>query len=166
MDNTIRTAQVLGLTSSILLSGVNIGSSILTVPILYTRPASVSTPIFHEFFARGKATLVPLGFFAGACSALVAYLLPPQRRLWTVAAVATLSQTPWTVLAMMSTNNRLIAIAGSKAEQDRASKDEVVSLLRKWAWMNAVRGLLALVGGLAGVLAVVQQQSELPTFFP
>ena len=58
---------------------------------------------------------------------------------------------------MMKTNNRLITIAASKNEQEKASKEEVVGLLRQWAWMNIVRGLLAMVGGLAGVWAVIER---------
>lgn len=157
MDNTIRTAQVLGLTSSILLSGANIGSSILTVPMLYTRPASITAPIFSEFYYRGAVTLVPLSLFSGSCSVLVAYLLPSQARLWALAAVITCSQLPWTLLVMRPTNNRLIAIASSQTELEKASQGEVVGLLRQWAWMNILRGLLALAGGLTGVYAVLER---------
>lgn len=155
MDTTIRTAQMLGLTSSLLLSGANIGASYLTLPILYTRPTSTSTPIFNELYTRGATTLVPLGTFSAICSALAAYLHPSQRQLWAIAAVATFAQTPWTLLVMMGTNNRLNAIAASKTEQEKASKEEVEGLLRQWAWMNVVRGLLAMVGGLAGLWAVI-----------
>ena len=155
---TIRTFQVLGLTTSIFLSGVNIGASVLTLPILYTRPVSISTPIFHEFYVRGALTLVPLGIFSAACSAFVAYLLPSQRNIWAIVGVATISQTPWTLLAMKSTNDRLNAIAASKVEQEKASEEEVVGLLRRWAWLNVVRGMLPLVGGLSGVWAVLETQ--------
>lgn len=153
-DTTIRTAQVLGLTSSIFLSGINIGCSILTIPILYTRPASISAPIFNEFYTRGAATLVPLSIFSATCSALVAYLRPSQRKIWTTAALATIAQIPWTLLVMLGTNNRLNAIAAGA----HASEAELVGLLRRWAWMNVLRGLLALVGGLAGVIAVMEQR--------
>jgi Domain of unknown function (DUF1772) len=158
MDNTVRTAQALGLTSSIFLSGINIGSSVLTVPILYTRPTSISTPIFREFYLRGAVTLVPLSIFSGTCSALVASLLPAQRPLWAIAAVFTLAQTPWTLLVMMGTNDRLSAVAGSMVEQEKARGEEVVGLLRQWAWMNIVRGLLAMVGGMVGLWAVMNQK--------
>ena len=154
MDTTIRTTQILGLTSSIFLSGVNIGASVLTLPILYTRPIATSTPIFHELFTRGAVTLVPLAILSATCSATAAYLLPSQRTLWTIAALATITQIPWTLIVMMSTNNRLVGIAGSKAEQAKVSKEEIVVLLKRWTWMNAVRGLFALVGGLVGALAV------------
>ena len=158
MDNTIRTAQVLSMTSSIFLSGINIGASLLTLPILYTRPPSISTPFFNEFYNRGAVTLVPLGLFSASCSALVAYLLPSQWTLWAVAGVSTFAQVPWTVLVMMTTVKRLNAIAGSKVEQEKASKQEVVALLRQWTWMNVVRGGLAALGGLIGVWAVVEGQ--------
>lgn len=158
MDNTICIAQVLGMTSSIFLSGINIGASLLTLPILYTRPASISTPFFNEFYNRGAVTLVPLDIFSVSCSALVAYLLPSQRTLWTVACGTTFAQLPWTALVMMKTITRLNAIAASKDEQEKASKQEVVALLRQWAWMNIVRGALAAFGGFIGVWAIIEGQ--------
>lgn len=158
MDNTIRTAQVLSMTSSIFLSGINIGASLLTLPILYTHPPSISTPFFNEFYDRGAVTLVPLGLFSASCSALVAYLLPSQRALWAVAGISTFAQVPWTVLVMMTTVKRLNAIAASKVEQEKASKQEVVALLRQWTWMNVARGGLAALGGVIGVWAIIEGQ--------
>ncbi|KAM0343591.1 hypothetical protein ACHAPU_008342 [Fusarium lateritium] len=154
MDSTVRTFQVFGLTSSLLLAGANLSSSHLTVPLLYTQPTAISTPFFKDFYTRGALTLVPLSIFSGVSSGIVAYLVPAQRNLWTVAAVATMSQLPWTVLGMMATNNRLNDIAASSVEQEKASREEVVGLLKKWRWMNIVRGLLALTGGLSAVLAI------------
>ncbi|KAI4263547.1 MAG: hypothetical protein L6R42_001316 [Xanthoria sp. 1 TBL-2021] len=157
MDSLIRTTQLLGVTSSLILSGMNLGASLLTLPILYTRHPSVSTPVFHELYTRGALSLVPSGMFSAACSTFTAYLLPEQRKLWAIAAIATASQTPWTMLVMKNTNDRLNAIAGDKMEQQKADKQEVVGLLKSWTWMNIGRGLLALGGGLAGLLAVMDQ---------
>jgi hypothetical protein len=154
MDSTVRTFQVFGLTSSLLLAGVNLGSSHLTVPLLYNQPTSINTPFFKDFYTRGAVTLVPLAIFSGAFSGLVAYLVPAQRTLWTVSAVATLSQLPWTGLGMMATNNRLNDIAASGVKQEKVGREEVMGLLKKWRWMNIVRGLLALTGGLSAVLAL------------
>ncbi|KAF4967273.1 hypothetical protein FSARC_5185 [Fusarium sarcochroum] len=154
MDSTVRTFQVFGLTSSLVLAGVNLGSSHLTVPLLYNQPTSINTPFFKDFYTRGAFTLVPLAIFSGVSSGIVAYLVPAQRTLWAVAAVATLSQLPWTGIGMMATNNRLNDIAASSIEQEKAGQDEVVDLLKRWRWMNIVRGLLALTGGLSAVLAL------------
>ncbi|RGP78024.1 hypothetical protein FLONG3_3859 [Fusarium longipes] len=157
MDSTVRAFQICGLTSSLVLAGVNLGSSHLTVPLLYDQPTSINTSFFKDFYTRGALTLVPLAILSGTSSGLVAYLVPAQRTLWTVAAVATLSQLPWTGLGMMATNNRLNNIAASSVEQEKASRDEVVELLKKWRWMNIVRGLLALTGGLTAVLALQKE---------
>ena len=155
MDNTIRGAQILGVTSSLLLAGANIGSSILTMPLLYTRPTSISTPFFSEFYSRGAVTLVPLSIFSATCSGLVAYLLPAQRNQWAMAGMTTISQLPWTLLVMMATNKRLIAVSESQVLQEKAGREEVLGLLVYWARMNILRGSLALVGGLIGMWAMV-----------
>ncbi|KAM0430895.1 hypothetical protein ACHAPT_005528 [Fusarium lateritium] len=157
MDSTTRAAQALGLTSSIFLAGVNIGASHLTVPLLYQQPISINTAFFKEFYTRGAVTLVPLAIISASSSAFAAYLVPSQRTLWAAAAAATISQIPWTGLVMMATNNRLNAVAASKAEQEKISKEEVVALLQRWRWMNIVRGSLALVGGLTAVWAVLSE---------
>ena len=57
---------------------------------------------------------------------------------------------------MMKTIKRLNTIAASNVEQEKASQEEVVALLRQWAWMNVVRGLMAMAGGLTGVWAMVE----------
>jgi hypothetical protein len=157
MNTIIRTTQVLGLTSAMLLAGANLSSSILVIPILSTCAPSISTPFFHEFYLRGAATLVPLGLFSSSCSTLVACLLPEQRTIWVVAALAAFAQTPWTLLVMMGTNRKLIAIAESAAEMEKTSQEEVAALLSWWAWMNVVRGLFALTGGLSALWGVMQR---------
>jgi len=154
MDTTIRTFQVLSISSSLVLSGANIGASILTLPILYTRPSSISTSIFQELYSRGAVTLVPLSLFSASCSAVVAYLLPDQRGLWGLAGLVTITQLPWTLLVMMGGIKRLNQIAESKEEQEKAGKEEVTGLLKEWAWMNVVRGGFALAGGLVGLWAL------------
>lgn len=155
MDNTTRSFQVLSLTTSLVLSGINFGASALTLPILYTRPPSISTPIFEELYTRGGVLVVPLGLFSASCSAIVAYSLPDQRSLWVAAALATIGQLPWTGLVMMTGIKKLNAVAESKEAQDKVGMEEVTGLLKEWAWMNVVRGGFALVGGLVGVWALI-----------
>jgi hypothetical protein len=159
MDNTVRSFQVLSLTTSLVLSGANFGASTLTLPILYSRPPSVSTPIFEELYTRGGVALVPLGIFSASCSAIVAYSIPTQRTLWGAAALATIGQLPWTVLIMMPGIKKLNAVAeSSKEAQEKADKEEVTGLLKEWAWMNIVRGGFAFVGGLVGIWALIDSK--------
>ncbi|KAF5017684.1 hypothetical protein F66182_10369 [Fusarium sp. NRRL 66182] len=157
MDSTVQTLQVFGLTSSLVLAGANLGASHLTLPLLYSQPTPVSTAFFKQFYTHGALSLVPLSIFSAASSSLVAYLVPAQRILWSVSAAVTLAQLPWTVFGMMSTNKSLILLADSSVGQEKVNKDEVVSLLKRWKWMNVVRGLLAFTGGLAAVLALQGQ---------
>ncbi|KAI9889797.1 MAG: hypothetical protein M1814_004899 [Vezdaea aestivalis] len=156
--STTRTTQALSITSTLLLAGTNLSSSYLTIPSLYPLPPRHSAPFFHAIYLKGAISLVPLGFFSGACSAAAAYLVPEQRLLWVGAAVATLAQTPWTLAFMMGTNNRLVAIAkgGERVWEKDGTKEEVEVLLRKWSGMNFVRGGLALVGGAIGLFAVLE----------
>lgn len=59
---------------------------------------------------------------------------------------------------MMKTIKRLNTIADSRIEQEKASQEEVVALLRRWAWMNTARGFMAMARGLTGVWAIVKGQ--------
>lgn len=155
MESFVPVFKASGLTSSLVVAGINLGASHLTVPLLYQQSVATSTTFFKDFYIRGALTLVPLAILSGSASGLVAYLVPAQRTIWTAAAVATLSQIPWTVLGMMATNNRLNDIAATSAQQEKASKEEVVELLKRWRWMNIFRGFLALTGGLLAVGALV-----------
>ena len=157
MSTILTAAQALSFTTSLILAGMNFSASQLTLPTLYPLAPSTSTPIFRNIYLRGAATLVPLGIFSASCSALVAYQhpSPSQQQLWAAAGVATISQLPWTLLVMKGTIDRLnmFAISGKGG-----GKEEVVVLLKRWAWMNFVRGGLAMVGGVVGVFAVFAGQ--------
>ena len=129
MDTAIQTAQVLGLTSALVLGGINLGASYLTLPILYTRHPSISTPIFNELYTRGALSLVPLCIFSASCFATASILSSAVPNLWVFAGAATVTQLPWTLFVMMNTNKKLNAIAASKTEQEKAGKEEVAALL-------------------------------------
>lgn len=156
-STTMRTAQMLSVTSALLLSGANLGSSFITLPYLYSMPPPVSTVFFKDFYLAGKNTLVPLCIFSASCSALAAYLRPEQRSLWGTAGIITASHVPFTILMLAGTNSRLCEIADSKTLQATAGK-EVVALLKKWATLNTLRAGLALGGGLVGLWAVANDK--------
>lgn len=88
------------------------------------------------------------------------------------AAAVTVSIVPYTVVFMQTVNNKLAAHAtrddaaaaeGREAmkmsEQELARREredmEVLGLLRKWSCLNFVRGVMPLVGAMAGVCATV-----------
>lgn len=156
MDPPIKTLQVLGLTSSIFLSGGYFSSSHLTVPILYHLPTSTSTSFFAKFYHRGVMTVVPLAIVSAVSSAAVAYLVPSRSMEYMAAAAATLATLPWTVLVMTNTNRKLMELNANAVEREKVGDAHVVTLLKKWRWMNLVRSAMALVGGLLGTMALIQ----------
>ncbi|KAI0012328.1 hypothetical protein F4779DRAFT_634268 [Xylariaceae sp. FL0662B] len=173
MDTTttgtaIRTTQLLGLTSSIFLSGINFSASHLTLPILYTQAPSASTPAFAQLYHRGARTVVPLAVFSTLCAALAASQAPSalQRGVWAAAAATTFATLPFTRLVMMETNWGLLRLAelaeqkggkgnGTADADGGGEKAEVVRLLRRWKRLNMVRSALAATGGLIAAYAVV-----------
>jgi len=153
MDNAIRAFQTFGLTSSFILSDINIGTSLVTLPILYIRNPSISTPFLYKLHYKGDATLIIFSIISGLASITAAYVYPCKRTLCTVAA--TMSQLRWTLLVMIKTNVRLRELVDSVSLAKTVDQMDVVALLHKWAWMNLVRGCLPLFGGLMGVYALV-----------
>jgi hypothetical protein len=88
---------------------------------------------------------------AGCGYAYVAYTQSRRGEDWklpTAAAATTVAIVPFTVLFMGKTNARLLAGA---AEAISMSVNEVEMLLVSWTRLNAVRGMLPLVGGGLGL---------------
>ncbi|KAF2717445.1 hypothetical protein K431DRAFT_189516, partial [Polychaeton citri CBS 116435] len=150
---SLRAAQLVGLTSSLFISGINFSAGHLTLPILYRLPGGTASDIFQELYFRGAWTVAPLAILSTLSSGTAAYLAGPgnTRLLWAAVGGATISTQIWTAFFMMPTNNELIRISqvpeGEKREEE-AKKAGVNKLLRKWVWMNHVRAALAATGGL------------------
>jgi NADH:ubiquinone oxidoreductase subunit 6 (subunit J) len=147
MTTPVQALQFVGLTSSIFLAGTYFSSSQLTLPILYRLPTATSTSVFSEFYYRGAIAVVPMAIVSTLSFGAVAYLLPEQRTTWGTAAIAPILTLPWTALIMMGTIQRWLKLDQDKVEQEKASTEEVVGMLKTWRWMNFVRGGMALVGG-------------------
>lgn len=86
--------------------------------------------------------------------------------LYLVAAALALSPIPFTLLAMHSTNKRLLGRAeqadseptgGKEKTEIKESKEEavVVNWLKTWSWMNLVRGILPLGATVVGLCATL-----------
>lgn len=151
----LRTTTGLGILASLILSGIGLGTSHITLPFLYPLAPSTSTPLFTQLYHRGAATIVPLGLFGAFCLGASAYLDPEKRTAYAIAGLATLSQLLWTLVVMMGINQRLLAIAGDGRIREKVDHAEVEGLLRKWKWMNNVRAGMALVGGVVGLCTVM-----------
>lgn len=173
--NPIRTtATLLGITSTFVLSGINIGTSLLFVPHLYTLPIETSTRIFDSLYHDGAKAVVPLaatsilsysylayagaGPVAGAGAAANA-----KHTELVVAAGLVVSTLAWTQLVVMPVNHRLVSIArqggsgkvGGGEKVGGGGMSEVEGLLASWRWMNYVRGFVALAAGVVALNALV-----------
>ena len=126
------------------------------MPHIYDQPASMNTPIFSKVFHDGATVVAPSAIASAAASAYLAYTLPEERYLWTVAATTPLSTLAYTGLVMMPGIQRLLTISESSVEQEKVEKTkEHVDLLKAWTAHNYLRAALYFAGGMCGLVAVV-----------
>lgn len=165
-NTTLRsTAGLVGITSTLMISGFNISTSYLFVPHLYGLDKQASTRTFDRLYHDGLKAVVPLaaaGVFSFSYLACSPPSPPPvgagllglgamRRTAFAAAAGLVVATLAWTRVVIMPVNKRLISIAREVGATDKVSAGDVEALLRRWWWMNYVRGAGALV---AGVLAL------------
>lgn len=164
----LQATQLISLSTSLFLSGINFGASHLIVPILHRLDAkSVSPTALASLYQRGTRLVIPLAVLSTLTSAFLAIRSSGQYRVqWIIAAVTTFASLPFTKVVMMETNRALLRFAGDEANLDERQglktdieqeqdKAEVARLLRRWKRMNLIRSAFALVGGLTAAVTVV-----------
>lgn len=164
--NSLRsTATLLGVTSTILLSGFNISTSHLFVPLMYKLEKQTSARMFDRLYHDGLKVVVPLAATAITSFSYLSYTSSSSPSssagvlgtslargpAFAVAAGLVTATLAWTAIVVMPVNQKLISIAREVGAKDKVSAGDVEALLRRWWWMNYVRGAGALV---AGVLAL------------
>ena len=83
------------------------------------------------------------------------------RNLSIASAVSSLSIFPWTLAAIMPTNQALLQL-DEKKELSTAEEGEAIRLVKEWDWRHKVRYIgygTAWVSGLAALLVVVSEAS-------
>jgi len=170
-STSFRIAQAVGLSGAAWLSGNIAALSLISVPALSKSHKEDSVPAgylarqWKHTFEAGKSQNPPIAGVATASFAYLAWsvragtslsLLVPKNSiiLYSVAAVFTIGIVPWTIIAMMPTNNKLLAKAEHSASV-MADDKEVSDLLRKWTILNGVRSLLPLAGTAVALAAVL-----------
>lgn len=146
----LRTTSILGISTSLFMSGIHFSASHLTLPLLYHLPVETSSSVFAEYYHSGARTVVPLSIVSSIFTGVAAYLDPQKRVGYAVAAAATFATLPFTTLVIMSVNKRLLAIAGDQTVREKAADGEVEMLLRRWTTLNMVRAVMGGVGGMLG----------------
>ena len=96
-------------------------------------------------YAHGFAMQASLAVFSGTLGLLAGWLTQDWR--WIVGAVLILANWPYTLIAIVPTNNRLKAIP--EVEADRRSR----ALIETWGRLHAVRSALGIAATAAYVWA-------------
>ncbi|KAI0136857.1 hypothetical protein BJ170DRAFT_33345 [Xylariales sp. AK1849] len=162
----LRISQLLGLSTSLFLSGIFYAHSRHTVPLLYNLDHErVSPGVFAQLYYSGARTVIPLAVVSALASGFVASQNTGNDQLvWAGAALAPLAALAFTRIVMMPTIQTLLRAAGEgkgqsseKSEVATLDGEEVVRLLKRWKKMNWARSWLSLMGGLIGAWAVVSK---------
>lgn len=155
------TALILGVSSSLLVSGIHFGSSLLTVPLLYTLSADTSTQVFSNFYQRSAKISAPLTAFSTTMFGLSACFFSGAGHGFNIAlghaAGLTFAAFLWTRLVMMKLTRVLLDNSDGLKLTDAVDQAEVERLLRRWKWVNICRGFFVLGGGLVGLVVLSAQ---------
>lgn len=168
------TASLVGITSTLMVSGFNISTSHLFVPLMYKLDKQTSARMFDGLYHDGMKVVVPLAAAAITSFSYLAYTSPspspspsPVSNIntgvlgtglgkglaFSVAAGLVVATLAWTRVVIMPVNERLISVAREVGAKDKVSAGDVEALLRRWWWMNYVRGAGALAAGLLALAA-------------
>ncbi|PYI03696.1 DUF1772-domain-containing protein [Aspergillus sclerotiicarbonarius CBS 121057] len=168
-------AQAIGLSGAAWLSGTIFSLSYITIPSLLTThathpnsiPLSTITQQWATIYETGKNRVPPIAILTASTFLYLAWSTRENTTLaaiaprgsssaYMVSAALVVAIVPFTGGFMKGTNDRLMGWAekgvGKGVEE---GEEEVVGLLKKWAWLNGIRALWPLVGGVLGLVAVL-----------
>jgi hypothetical protein len=165
----VRSAHLLGISSSIFLSGFSFAASFYTMPALSHASLPVQLLGWLEVYDLGKLISPPVG---AASSVLWGYLTYAAysrkadglfRKSWhsyLAAGLLTFAILPWTLVIMMPSNKTLMEAAWKvQAGGADAIKLENYAELEKsmelWGTLNWFRTVTPMVGGMIGLWAVL-----------
>lgn len=174
MSTTERTVEVAATAASLYLSGkfcilslrtglltllcAGVISSISTIAV----PAALSTSIptdallqqWKSIYDRGSKQNAAIAALAAFAHGSIAYLRWKRGGGSTsnvLAAVFTIGIVPYTYAVMLPTNKQLFS-ASSKGDK----KEDVRNVVARWGWLNGVRALLPMIGGLASLVGIAR----------
>jgi len=155
--------QPTAITISSFLAGGILSLSFIGVPSLSLAPTNILLTQFANLYRLGRNSAPPLALVSALCSSYLSYTTDTSQktRLWATAAALTIAIVPYTLLVMGSVNGGLharereVRSRGGEAKGlGEAWENETRRLMNVWKWTNAGRGLLPLMGCVAGWLAL------------
>jgi hypothetical protein len=168
----LHTTQLISLTTSIFLSGINFGASHLLAPVLHRLDAQTVAPAaLAALYHRGARLVIPLAILSTTAAAFTAAQSSGRERTrWIIVAIATFASLPFSRILMKETKpamsrwvdddvkdaeERTALNVGELSLDDEVNKEDMSRQLRRWRRLNLFRSTLALVGGLVAASTVI-----------
>jgi len=141
--------------------------SYITIPTLSLAPPQLATIQWQHMYSNGAHTAPLIASGAAVCWAYLAIKARLYRGIsngplgfYTTAAITVISIIPFTLAAIVPTNNKLDHLAtlsksSSPTADVKVKSPEVEGLLQKWKKLNMTRALLTGSSFLAGVWGVL-----------
>ncbi|KAH7380917.1 hypothetical protein BKA64DRAFT_749649 [Cadophora sp. MPI-SDFR-AT-0126] len=164
----IRLAQTLGITSSLILSGMTLSTSLTTVPRLLESPPSLLLQQWGHMYDRGKKTGSPIALLSSTSFFYLAYKAHTSLSLshkvysYILAGLLSIGIIPYTFVVLVPTNRQLlrkVEVLG-KVELSREDEKEMREAERSahqlvdwWGVLNLGRGVLLVGSGVLGFWA-------------
>lgn len=149
----LQAAQFASAASALFAAGYGFAFSQNVLPTLYDVKPQISTPAFKQIYYQGAKVVPPTTILAAASAGYLAYVLPEQRNEYIKVVAASLATQVWTVVVMMPSIKRLLAI--SEADEKTQGRIEMSlehrQLMIKWVRQNWVRSGLALFAGVTAL---------------
>ncbi|KAL8850502.1 MAG: hypothetical protein Q9221_004550 [Calogaya cf. arnoldii] len=164
---SLRLAQAVGIMTSAFLSGGVLAVSYGFVPSMSQAPNTLLVREWKTTYGRGVAASPALAIVSSLSFAWLSYSLSftlnhHRAEIYALAAIATGSIVPFTIICMKSVNGKLNRKLQdskhlSRMEEMNESQDKKgeksQELLDWWAIMNFARGLMPLAGASLGIYA-------------
>ncbi|KAL9609090.1 MAG: hypothetical protein Q9167_006122 [Letrouitia subvulpina] len=171
---SVRVAQAIGIITSAFLSGGVLAFSYGFVPALSQAPNTLLVREWQTAYTRGTAVSPALAIVSTFSYIYLSYSLlftayHRMAQLYALAALATCSIVPYTLICMRSVNGKLKHKVQDSKKLDRSEEmneskarkgEHSDELLGWWSILNAGRGMLPFVGACLGIYASVGQYRQ------
>lgn len=153
-------ARILGISSSVFLSGFAFSASYLGLPALALAPIPLRLQQWQVIYDLGKLVSPTLAAASGVLWGLSAWIARGSEdwRFYAAAGIISFSILPWTVAVMMTSNKELMRRAKVSKEEAESLKfgEDSAKILARWDSMNYVRAVLPMIGAWVGLYAMLR----------
>lgn len=161
IPSSIRTTQAVAAAVLTTAAGANLGLSFFVVPRLLESPTPVMVRQWRNMHATVSRVFPTAVLVPGLANVVLAWKLPGHARLYAAAATLALGTVPYGFAFLAPVARKLLAKAhevessGECNEIGIRREETAHVLVDRWATLNLVRGVAALVAGCLGLQAAL-----------